>query len=93
MFAFKGRRAIFYSAAADCADRWCAQQETGPEDAGWTGSHARIGYRMTVVPSRGCLALESSIVRGPAHNRHEGSPPWSCLQQCAPRIFSRPPFS
>ena len=29
---------------------------------------------------------------GPAHNRHEGSPPWSCLQQCAPRIF-RPPFS
>jgi hypothetical protein len=34
MFAFKGRRAVFYSAAADCADRWCAQQETGPEDAG-----------------------------------------------------------
>jgi hypothetical protein len=27
-------RAVFYSAAADCADRWCAQQETGPEDAG-----------------------------------------------------------
>ena len=34
MFAFKGWRAVFYSAAADCADRWCAQQETGPEDAG-----------------------------------------------------------
>jgi hypothetical protein len=34
MFAFKGRRAIFYSAAADCADRSCAQQETRPEDAG-----------------------------------------------------------
>ena len=34
MFAFKGRRAVFYSAAADCADRWCAGQETGPEDAG-----------------------------------------------------------
>ena len=24
----------------------------------------------------------------PAHNRHEGSPPWSCLQQCAPRIVA-----
>ena len=34
MFAFKGQRAVFYSAAADCADRWCAQQETGREDAG-----------------------------------------------------------
>jgi hypothetical protein len=34
MFAFKGQRAVFYSAAADCADRWCAQQETRPEDAG-----------------------------------------------------------
>jgi hypothetical protein len=30
----KGRHAVFYSAAADCADRWCAQQETRPEDAG-----------------------------------------------------------
>jgi hypothetical protein len=34
MFAFKGQRAVFYSAAADCADCWCAQQETRPEDAG-----------------------------------------------------------
>ena len=34
MFAFKGRRAVFYSAAADCADRKCTQQETRPEDAG-----------------------------------------------------------
>jgi hypothetical protein len=29
MFAFKGRRTVFYSAAADCVDHWCAQQETG----------------------------------------------------------------
>lgn len=27
---------------------------------------------------------------GTAHNRHEGSPPWSCLQQCAPGIFDLP---
>ena len=31
------------------------------EDAGSTSSHARVGYRMSVVPSWGCLALGSSI--------------------------------
>jgi hypothetical protein len=46
----------------------------GPEDAGLTSSHARVGYRMTVVSSRGCLTLGTSIGPRPAHNRAEGFP-------------------
>jgi hypothetical protein len=34
-----------------------------------------FGYRMTVVSSRGCLDLGTSVGPGPAHNRQEGSPP------------------
>ena len=29
---------------------------------------------MTVVPSRRCLSLETSVGSGPSHNRQEGSP-------------------
>jgi hypothetical protein len=46
----------------------------GPEDAGLTSSHARVGYRLTVVSSRGCLTLGTSIGPRPAHNRAEGFP-------------------
>jgi hypothetical protein len=31
MFAFKGRRAVFYSAVADSADRWCAMESSPRE--------------------------------------------------------------
>jgi hypothetical protein len=46
----------------------------GPEDAGLTSSPARVGYRMTVVSSRGCLTLGASIGPRPAQNRAEGFP-------------------
>src|SRR6202035_4433098 len=51
----------------------CARQETGPEDAGLTSSHARVGYRMAVVSSRGCLTLGTSIGPRRAHNRAGGT--------------------
>jgi DDE superfamily endonuclease len=33
------------------------------QDAGSTSSHARVGYRISGVSSRGCLALDASVGR------------------------------
>ena len=56
---------------------WCPRRETGPKDAGLTSSHARVGYRITRVSSRGCLALARSERRSCDRliTGHEGSPP------------------
>ena len=45
--------------------------------AGWL-PHDR-GFVSGLPHSKG-----RASVRRPAHNRREGSPPWSCLQRCAP---------
>jgi hypothetical protein len=42
MFAFTGGAQFF--AAEDCADRWCAQQETRPEDAAAFSASARHSW-------------------------------------------------
>ena len=56
--------------------RWCPRQEAGPKDAGLRSSHARVGYRIIAVSSRGCLGLKASVGR---YDRlitaHEDSPP------------------
>src|SRR5579864_2164786 len=63
---------------------WWPRQEAGPKDAGLTSSHARVGYRIIGVSSRGCLALGASV--GAAHNRPRGFPTWSCLRPWAPAM-------
>ena len=72
----------------------CARPETGSEDAGSTSSHARVGYRMTVVSSRSCLGLEASVGLGRLITGLEGSPPRSCLRRHAPLdLLASTPFS
>src|ERR1700746_1676974 len=59
----------------------------GPEDAGLTSSHARVGYRITGVSSWGCLPLRASVrSAGSSRNSHEGSPSWPCLRPWAPAV-------
>src|SRR6516162_8147903 len=41
---------------------------------------------MTVVSSRAASLYGRASVRGPAHNRAGGFPPWSCRRQCAPAV-------
>lgn len=64
MFAVKHERVIRLPASNRSSFVWrCPRQEAGPKDAGLTSSHARVGYRITEVSSRGCLALEASVGR------------------------------
>src|SRR5215472_13173175 len=71
----------------------CVRPATGSEDAGSTSSHARVGYRMTVVSSRSCLGLEASVGLGRLITGLEGSPPRSCLRRHAPLdLLASTPF-
>jgi hypothetical protein len=69
---FKQR--LICSAVAEEVGSEVRTAEDRPEDAGFTSSHARIGYHMIVVSSRSCLTLATSIGPRPAHNGAGGFP-------------------
>ena len=94
MFAFKGRarsflfrgRGLRRSLVRTAGDRTRRRRLNKLSCAGWV-PHDR-GFVSGLPRSRDERRSGDRLITA-----HEGSPPRPCLQPCAPRIVSRPPFS